>query len=82
VTLVRKQLIGSRLKRVYDFPQTPLERLRACPGIDKATVAALLRLRQTTGPFVLAKTIDKKLDRIADLASRRDRTDRVTSQMA
>jgi hypothetical protein len=67
---------------VYDSPQTPLERLRACPGIDKTAVAKLLKLREVTDPFVLAKTIDKKLDRIADLASRRDRSDRVTSQMA
>jgi hypothetical protein len=82
VKLIRKVRIGSRLKRVYDSPQTPLERLRACPGIDKAAVAKLLKLRQVTDPFVLANTIDKKLDRIADLASRRDRSDRVTSQMA
>jgi hypothetical protein len=45
-------------------------------------VAKLLKLREVTDPFVLAKTIDKKLDRIADLAGRRDRSDRVTSQMA
>jgi len=82
VKLIRKERIGSRLKRVYDSPQTPLDRLRACPGIPKAKVAALLRLRETTDPFHLAKTIDKKLDQIAALASRRERQDRVTSQMA
>jgi hypothetical protein len=82
VRLRRKERIGSRVKRVYDSPQTPLDRLRACPGIDQAAVAKLLRLRAATDPFALAHTIEKKLDRIAALASRRDRGDRVTSQMA
>jgi hypothetical protein len=82
VKLIRKERIGSRLKRVYDSPQTPLERLRSCPGIDKKVIAELLKLRAATDPFVLAQIIEKKIDRIADLASRRDRSDRVTSQMA
>jgi hypothetical protein len=82
VKLMRKERIGSRLKRVYDTPQTPLDRLRACPQRDRTKVAALLRLRQTTDPFLLAKVIEKKLDRIAALASRQSRPDRVTSQTA
>jgi len=82
VKLRRKERIGSRVKRVYDVPQTPLDRLRAGPGIDQAAVAKLLRLRAATDPFVLAHTIEQKLERIAVLASRRDRSDRVTSQMA
>jgi hypothetical protein len=82
VKLVRKERIGSRLKRVYDAPMTPLDRVRACPGINPATVAKLLRLRATTDPFLLARTIEQKLRRIAALASRHERSDRVTSQMA
>jgi hypothetical protein len=82
VKLIRKERIGSRLKRVYDVPQTPLDRLRACPERDRAKVAALLRLRQATDPFLLAKAIEKRLDRIAALASRQSRSDRVTSQTA
>jgi hypothetical protein len=82
VKLARKVRVGSRLKRIYDSPQTPLDRLRACPGIDRRKLSALITLRQTTDPFVLARTIEKKLDRIAALANRSDRCDRVTSQMA
>ena len=82
VKLLRKERIGSRLKRVYDTPKTPLDRLRACSGVNPATVAQLLQLRAATDPFVLARTIEQKLDRIADLASGRERSDRVTSQMA
>ena len=82
VKLLRKQRIGSRLTRVYDAPQTPLDRLRAGKEFDQATVKELLRLRATTDPFELAKSIEKKLDRIAALAQRRDGSTRVTSQTA
>lgn len=82
VRLLRKERIGARLRRIYDRPQTPLDRLRAWPGADRARVAELLRLRAATDPFQLAQTIERKLERIYDLASRRDRPDRVTSQTA
>ncbi len=82
VKLLRKERVGSRLKRIYDRPQTPLDRLRACPGIDRAKVNQLLRIRATTDPFELARIIEKKIDRIAALARRQDRSDRVTTQTA
>src|SRR2546428_1870643 len=82
VKLLRKERVGSRLKRIYDRPQTPLDRLRACRGVDRAAVNKLLQLRATTDPFELARTIEKKIDRIAALARRRDRLDRVTTQTA
>ena len=77
---VRKERIGSQLKRNYGAPQTPLDRLRACKGVDKAHLARLLKLRDATDPFALARTIETKLDRIAELAPRR--TNRITKQMA
>jgi hypothetical protein len=82
VKLLRKERVGSRLKRVYDAPQTPLDRLRAGKEYDRARVNELIRLRVTTDPFELAKTIEKKLDRIAALARRQDGSTRVTSQTA
>lgn len=82
VKLLRKERIGSRLKRNYDAPRTPLDRLRAGKDCDRTMVNQLLRLRATTDPFELSKTIEKKLDRIAALASRQDSSTRVTSQMA
>ena len=82
VKLLRKERIGSRLKRVYDTPQTPLDRLRAGKAFDQTKVNHLLRLRATTDPFELAKIIEKKIDRIAALGRRRDGSTRVTSQTA
>src|SRR5206468_326161 len=60
VKLLRKERVGSRLKRIYDRPQTPLDRLRACRDVDRAKVKELLRVRATTDPFELAQTIEKK----------------------
>lgn len=37
--LGRKVRVGSRLIRRYDAPQTPFERVWACPDVDPATVA-------------------------------------------
>jgi hypothetical protein len=82
VKLLRKERIGSRLKRVYDQPQTPLDRLRASKKFDRARVTELLRLRATTNPFELAKVIDTKIECIAALARRQDGSTRVTSQTA
>ncbi len=82
VKLRRKVRVGSRLTRVYDPPQTPLDRLRAGKDFNREEVNRLLQLRATTDPFVLAKTIERKLDRIATLARRRDGPARVTSQTA
>ena len=82
VKLLRKERVGSRLKRIYDAPRTPLERLQAYPEADRAAVAKLMALRDSTDPFVLAKTIDDKLARIYELASRYNLSNRVTSQTA
>jgi hypothetical protein len=69
VKLIRKERIGSRLRRLYDAPQTPLDRLRACSKTDKARVAQLLRLRASTDPFLLARTIEAKLERLGHPAT-------------
>jgi hypothetical protein len=69
--LTDKVRVGSKLKRRYDQPLTPLERLFACPQADPAKLQELKRLRETTDPFALAKTIEQKLERIYQLANHR-----------
>src|SRR6266849_197167 len=71
VKLVSKLRVGSRLRRRYDAPRTPLERVQAAPQQDRAKVAALLALRQRLDPFVLAQTIDAKIERLYALANHR-----------
>ncbi|MDP2958268.1 MAG: transposase family protein, partial [Longimicrobiales bacterium] len=71
VKLVRKVRVGSRLKRVYDRPQTPLDRLLTTGTGDPTKVAAYQQLRTRLDPFVLAEVIDRKLARIYRLANHR-----------
>jgi len=71
VKLVKKVRVGARVRRVYDRPQTPLERVEACPKADPATLAQLRALRARLDPFQLAQTIDQKLERLYALAHHR-----------
>jgi hypothetical protein len=65
LTKVRK---GSRLIRCDDRPQTPFERVRACPEADPEKVAALRRVLAQTDPFALSQRIDQQLDRLYRVA--------------
>jgi len=69
--LAEKIRVGSRLKRRYDKPQTPLERLLNCPQADSAKIQKLKTLRERTNPFELAKRIEQKLERIYQMANYR-----------
>ena len=63
--LVRK---GSRRTRIYDRPQTPLDRLLASALADKKKLIELKALREQTDPFELAEKVNQKLERIWKLA--------------
>ena len=72
--LIKRVLVGSMLRRRYDVPRTPLDRLAECET-DDATVgrqlAALKKLREGLDPFELSRQIDRKLHRIYALAHTR-----------
>jgi hypothetical protein len=74
VKLQRKERVGARVRRRYDAPQTPLERVRACPEADESAVVALVRLRDRLDPFVLATRIDRALDGVYALGNHRRAT--------
>jgi hypothetical protein len=71
VKLVKKVRVGARVTRRYDRPQTPLERVQACPTADAGQVARLGALRDRLDPFALAQRIAAQLDRIYALAQPR-----------
>lgn len=71
VKLVKKIRVGSWVRRVYDRPQTPLERVLASPEADPVKVAQLRALRDRLDPFQLAQAIDQKLERLYALAHSR-----------
>jgi hypothetical protein len=72
--LVRDDRKGSRKRRRYDRPQTPLDRLtelaKTDPAIDKTNLENLRHLRIELDPFVLSKIINIKLARIDKMARR------------
>jgi len=71
VKLRSKTRVGSRLKRTYDAPQTPLERVIAAGVLTKQAAAALRAKRESLDPFALSRSIDEKLERIQQLANLR-----------
>ncbi len=71
VKLQKKVRVGSKLRRLYGPAETPLDRVLASPGVDAERAQELRALRQRLDPFALARTIDRKLERIYALADRR-----------
>ena len=68
VKLAHKERVGSRLRRRYEAPQTPLQRWAACEAADPGPVAELRRLRARLDPFQLSASIDAKLKAIFALS--------------
>ena len=52
VKLVKKARVGSKVRRVYDAPQTPLERVASSPQANSARVAELKNLKNLYPLFV------------------------------
>ena len=71
VKLKEKIHIGSKLTRIYDLAQTPFQRLIAGKKGDPQKISQLQKLKDRLDPFDLAKSIEKKLDYIYDLANHR-----------
>ena len=71
VKMVKKTRVGSKLRRVYDAPQTPLERVARCGNAEPGRLAELTKLKSRLDPFELARIIDRKLKRIYELANGR-----------
>jgi transposase InsO family protein len=71
VKLLKKVRVGSKVRRIYDGPHTPLERVRACAEADQQKLAELDALKKRLDPFQLAGTVERKLERIYRMANRR-----------
>jgi len=71
VKLVGKTRVGARVRRRYDIPLTPLDRVLACPDIRPDSAAQLRAQRARLDPFLLAQAIDRRLERIFALANPR-----------
>jgi hypothetical protein len=64
VKLVKKVRVGSKVRRVYDAPQTPCERVMAASSAHPDQIAALKKLRASLDPFQLGTVIERKIEGI------------------
>jgi len=69
VKLTDKIRVGSRIKRVYEDAQTPLDRLLDSGKGDRAKLEGLRRLRAGLDPFEISRTVERKLRAVWKLAS-------------
>ena len=71
VKLIRKERVGSRLRRRYGAAKTPFDRVLECQAVRSRAVARLKALRERLDPFALSRSVDAQLDRIHALANHR-----------
>lgn len=69
IKLQRKIRQGSQMRRRYDTPQTPLDRLIASESGLSSRIEKLVRVRRHCDPFELSRTIDRDLEAIWALAN-------------
>lgn len=59
--LLRKSRIGARIKKEYDLPKTPYQRLMECPQISEEQKAKLRERKARLNPFRLQEELERKL---------------------
>lgn len=70
--LLEKQRIGGKVRKKYDTPATPCDRLLACPKVSEEIKAELRQTRSALDPMDLAEEVERRLGEIFSLAERID----------
>lgn len=70
--LLRKTRIGARIKKEYDKPRTPYQRLMECPEISEERKEKLRQLKARFNPFHLQESLEKKLRAFQELLRQRN----------
>lgn len=73
VKLVKKIRIGSKVRKKYDLPQTPYQRLLQSGKADSDKLEAFKTAAEQWNPFQLSEVIEHKLSQIYNLASKTPR---------
>ena len=68
---MKKVRVRSKVRRVYDAPQTPCERVLAGAAAHPDRVAVLKKLRASLDPFQLGKVIEEKIEALYAMTNRR-----------
>lgn len=65
IKLTRKERVGARIKKYYDKPKTPYQRLLDCPTLPNDQKEKLRAQRKKLNPFDLRQCLVAKLERFA-----------------
>lgn len=72
--------IQSKIKKIYDKPQTPYQRLMVCEHLSLEQKEKLKQRFDSLDPFKLKKTIDEKLNKIFSFNTKRSKLILVTAK--
>jgi hypothetical protein len=75
--LVSKERIGGRIKRTYDVPKTPYQRVMDAADVPDATKFALEKTYRSLNPAELKRKIIAKLDALYDAYQKKNNSPRV-----
>lgn len=78
VKLIAKERIKSRIIKQHDPPQTPLQRVLTSTHISQQSRRLLEELYKQLNPFQLQNRVNKKINRILNLATRASTYDQKT----
>lgn len=79
--LIKKERVGSRRKRKYDIPKTPLDRVIELRKGTSEKTKQLKIMQNQLDPFMLSKIIDKKLRNITGKANSRQSPKSISSEI-
>lgn len=68
--LVGKERIGTKIRKSYDKPATPCDRLLACPKVNDEVKETLRQTRANLDPLSLAEEVEQRLSEIFKLVER------------
>jgi hypothetical protein len=64
--------VGARVRRVYDKPLSPYQRLLASPDLTDEVKAELTRRCQQYNPVLLQREVHRAVDALMELSRRKD----------
>lgn len=62
--LIKKERVGSKIKRIYDMPKTPYQRVMESKDIPATVKEKLTKQYETLNPFHLKREIDRKIRKL------------------
>ena len=68
--LVEKRRVDGKVRKKYDEPATPCDRLLACPKVSESTKEKLRQTRAGLDPIDLAGEVERRLEKIFSLVER------------